>query len=410
MLLSDDAATLECKYAAQQWLQSEDPLIRDFGARLQSLLCSKTMNLRKPGSHIPPKDLLPEEFLEYPWGPGILRGDFEHTQPPKCGDSASMPLREFYALEDDTIGLRLGFFWASPHWRYLPHVCKSLDLHHRLRGHGQYLTQGLQNSEVMEICSVAPGDVYLHLPSDVYGFESGEEALLNMWVERSIDVEKVPRVLSDLYAVARDPVTRSLAHAAHQWLQAEDQVMQLFGQKMLLFLRPREQKMKQVAKDAPPKGMVSAAFRGCPWYPSLAYTNCMDPKLKPLRDCVLYEEGDTMFGLFFAPAGTYYPAHRHEPWEIYHVFEGDGHFFVGDDGGAPAPPLDLDLNPKPLSTISGGPGTFWLHHPYQSHGMQIMERPALILWGWIGDLSGDYDLRYLEHDIFQCCKTQISKF
>lgn len=187
MLLSDDAATLECKYAAQQWLQSEDPLIRDFGARLQSilafqqqrrkntliinhlslfimnqhvctyiyiyictciqvvkgrytrylriilcgalwvpvpetfriyslflpatlclvhreyngktlhlskiacsialpatslptgLLCSKTMNLRKQGSCIPPKDLLPEEFLEYPWGPGILRGNFEHT-------------------------------------------------------------------------------------------------------------------------------------------------------------------------------------------------------------------------------------------------------------------------------------------------------------------------------------------
>lgn len=43
------------------------------------LLCSKTMNLRKQGSCIPPKDLLPEEFLEYPWGPGILRGNFEHT-------------------------------------------------------------------------------------------------------------------------------------------------------------------------------------------------------------------------------------------------------------------------------------------------------------------------------------------
>lgn len=29
--------------------------------------------------------------------------------------------------------------------------------------------------------------------------------------------------------MARDPVTRSLEHAAHQWLQSEDQVMQLFG-------------------------------------------------------------------------------------------------------------------------------------------------------------------------------------
>ena len=146
-----------------------------------------------------------------------------------------------------------------------------------------------------------------------------------------------------------------------------------------------------------------------PFWHILTHIFLQGVETQPPTIGVFYEEGDTMFGLFFAPAGTYYPAHRHEPWEIYHVLEGDGHFFVGDDGGAPAPPLDLDLKPKPLSTLSGGPGTFWLHHPYQSHGMQIMERPALILWGWIGDLSGDYDLRYLEHDIFQCCKTHISK-
>jgi len=29
----DCPVTLECKYAAEEWLQSKDPLIRDFGAR-----------------------------------------------------------------------------------------------------------------------------------------------------------------------------------------------------------------------------------------------------------------------------------------------------------------------------------------------------------------------------------------
>ena len=34
----------------------------------------------------------------------------------------------------------------------------------------------------------------------------------------------------------------------------------LEGQKMLFFLRPREQKMKQVVKDAPPKGMLGIFY------------------------------------------------------------------------------------------------------------------------------------------------------
>lgn len=409
----DDPVTLECKSAAQQWLQSKDPLIQDFGARLLCLLCSKQVTLSTPGPHmphIPPRDLIPEEFESYPWGPGVFRGGHEHLKLPlnfpSWASMISMPLREFWALEAENVGLRLGVFWASPHWRYLPHACESLDLHHRLRGSGIYFTQKSE-LEQLEFVPVAPGDVYLHLPSDIYGFESGEEPLLNLWAERIVDVQAVPRVIRDLQEVADDPVTRALQVAAHQWLQAEDQVVQLFGKKTKLFLRPRDL-IRQVPEAAPPQGKISAEFRGCPWYPSLAYTNCMDPKLKPLRDCILYEEGDTMFGMFFAPAGTYYPAHRHQPWEIYHMIEGEGLFFLGDDGGEPAQALaEVDqMEAKPLSIFSNGPGCFWLHRPYQSHGMQLLDRPALILWGWIGDLSGDYDLRYLEKDIFlQCCKT-----
>ena len=41
-------------------------------------------------------------------------------------------------------------------------------------------------------------------------------------------------VIRDLQELADDPVTRALTVAAHQWLQAEDQVVQLFGKKMKL--------------------------------------------------------------------------------------------------------------------------------------------------------------------------------
>ena len=125
--LWDDPLTLECKLAAQEWLQSSDLLIRDFGARLLCLLRSRPVPLGeilpKNNTYVPPQGLLPEEFKHYPWGPGVLRGKFEHKNSHEGRahpdtDVKSLPLREFYALEDtEHVGLRLGMFWASPHFR-----------------------------------------------------------------------------------------------------------------------------------------------------------------------------------------------------------------------------------------------------------------------------------------------------
>lgn len=50
--------------------------------------------------------------------------------------------------------------------------------------------------------------------------------------------------------------------------------------------------------------------------------------------------------------------------------------------------------PEETSIKTWGRDSFWLHHPYQSHGMQTLDRPVLILWGWIGNLK-DYDFHYL---------------
>ena len=81
---------------------------------------------------------------------------------------------------------------------------------------------------------MAPGDTYLHLPSNIYGFESWDEPLLTLWAERVVDPGRVPRLLSELQVMATDQVTSALQRAAHLWLQSEDPAVELF-------LRPKKQ-------------------------------------------------------------------------------------------------------------------------------------------------------------------------
>ena len=47
----------------------------------------------------------------------------------------------------------------------------------------------------------------------------------------------------------------------------------------------------------------------------------------------MYKSEDAMFGMFYLPR-VYYPAHRHEPMEIYHVIQGKARFFLADDEAA----------------------------------------------------------------------------
>lgn len=392
--LFDDPLMLHCKAAAQDWLHSDDPLVQDFGARLMFILSSQDVSLSQRGKNVPPEGLLPEEFQHYPWDIGTLLGKAEYK---KHEFQSEAPMRQFYAFEDlEHVALRLGVFWTSPHWHYSPHVYKSLELHHRVCGQGQYFTS---NGGQVESMDMSPGDIYVHLPSTMYGFESWDEPLLTLWAERVVDVDQVPRVIRDVQEVRADLVTSTLTRAAHLWLQAEDVSVQRFGRKLLPFLHPRS--MRRVVKDAPPLGAVPKAFRSCPWYPSLAYTQRMDAALKPLRDCIMYKNEDSMFGMFYLPAGIYYPAHRHEPMEIYHVIQGEARFFSADDGMSSIQEVDG----VEASIETWGPDSFWVHQPYQSHGLQTLDHPVLILWGWIGDLK-DFDFHYLPGDIFQSAKLQ----
>ncbi|CAK9088134.1 unnamed protein product [Durusdinium trenchii] len=376
--------SLECRQAAEEWLQSKDVLIQDFGARLMSLLCSQGVPLGH-SEHAPPSGLIAEEFQHYPWQVSPLKAAAKHKLS-RVQDSA--PMRQFFALEDmERLGFRVGVFWVSPEWHYVPHVHESIELHHRVQGRGKYLTDMSSHIEL------APGDVYVHLPDKLHGIESEAEPLLTLFAERLVPVEQVPQVISDLAEVSAHLVTSWLKQAANLWLQADEPLAHLFGRELLPLIKPRTLAEKlQVFHDSPPNDMIPRQFRSCPWYPSGAYTACMDPKLKPLKDCIMYRDGNAMFGFFYLPPRIYYPAHRHEPLEIYHVLQGQARFFLGDSDSVD--PLN--------STVSrmGGPDSFWLHHPYQAHGMQTLDQPVLILWGWIGNLE-NYDFHYTPNDVFR---------
>ena len=61
-----------------------------------------------------------------------------------------------------------------------------------------------------ESMDMSPGDIYVHLPSTMYGFESWDEPLLTLWAERVVDVDQVPRVIRDVQEVRADLVTSTL--------------------------------------------------------------------------------------------------------------------------------------------------------------------------------------------------------
>ena len=56
----------------------------------------------------------------------------------------------------------------------------------------------------------------------------------------------------------------------------------------------------------------------------------------------------TPFSDRYTALGIYYPAHRHEPLEMYHVISGEARFFLADD------------EDSEVQTATGGPDSFWL--------------------------------------------------
>ena len=117
-------------------------------------------------------------------------------------------------------------------------------------------------------------------------------------------------------------------------------------------------------------------WRTCPWQICQAYEYCSDAptaeKMKAMRHCIMHKCGDAMFGLFYIPPGIYYPSHLHKPPEMYYVLQGEANFFMADQSGVPDPDVHVQAE-------AGGSGSFWLHQPYQAHGLQTLNKALLPL-------------------------------
>ena len=199
----------------------------------------------------------------------------------------------------------------------------------------------------------------------------------------------------------RNEMTSTIRRAMNMWLESSNPSMQLCGQRLRDLMRPLEFD-GPLSPHVPPMGGIPDVFRCCPWYVSDAFNNCTDPEMKPrfmeMRDCVLLENDDAIFGLTYVPPHVYYPPHNHQPLEPYHVLSGEGRFVIAGEGDIQQ--VSEGAIPKSIDVNIYGADDFWVHLPYQAHAMQTFDQPVFFLWGWVGHLK-EIDYSYLKENIFE---------
>jgi len=78
------------------------------------------------------------------------------------------------------------------------------------------------------------------------------------------------------------------------------------------------------------------------------------------------------FGIYWQQAHTFYPKHRHNALELYHIASGTALWQAGDQPFAAQPP-----------------GASFEHLDRIDHATQTKDQDLLALWAWRGDLSFD---------------------
>jgi len=82
---------------------------------------------------------------------------------------------------------------------------------------------------------------------------------------------------------------------------------------------------------------------------------------------------DIRLGLYLQAPGIFYPSHAHHAEEFFLVLGGTAKWRK-DDG---------EWQPRP-------PGSFIHHQPSQPHATTTFDEPMLAIWGWVGNIDGDY--------------------
>ncbi|MCB1472804.1 MAG: cupin domain-containing protein [Rhodobiaceae bacterium] len=81
---------------------------------------------------------------------------------------------------------------------------------------------------------------------------------------------------------------------------------------------------------------------------------------------------EVSLGLILLGPRLQYPSHSHAAEELYLVLSGT---------------LQWQIDGQPIGTVRAG--QFVHHRPWQGHAMSTGPRPALLFWGWLGDIRGE---------------------
>ena len=84
----------------------------------------------------------------------------------------------------------------------------------------------------------------------------------------------------------------------------------------------------------------------------------------------MVQSDDIRLGIYWHDRDTFYPSHRHNAVELYHVLSGTGFWQH----------LSPTWVPRPA-------GSFILHGSREDHATRSEAEPILTLWSWTGDIS-----------------------
>ena len=75
-------------------------------------------------------------------------------------------------------------------------------------------------------------------------------------------------------------------------------------------------------------------------------------------------------GIYWHAAHTFYPAHRHNATELYHILSGTGFW-----------------QHKTQTWTPRGPDSYIMHDSRDNHATRTEAEPTLALWSWLGDIG-----------------------
>ena len=86
----------------------------------------------------------------------------------------------------------------------------------------------------------------------------------------------------------------------------------------------------------------------------------------------MLKSNEIRLGVYWHDRHTFYPRHRHEAIELYHIVSGTAYWQHISEEWVPRPP-----------------DSFVIHQSNEDHATKTGDQPLLALWSWLGNISFD---------------------